>query len=645
MIGRASVVLSLALVIGSPPARAEEPISLDNLLSIGTVVAGRDSPQWSPDGSKILFMSGLRGGLNLVTISPDGGFPVLVAEDLSLVGTGSPSSQKPSWSPDGKWVGYVSSKGGAPEIWLWSTESGQDVQLTNLGGRVNALQWSPDGKRIVLSNDRYGSQDIYTVTVPEGTLQRLTEDRRYEVYPTWAPDGQSILYVQMDERWVDHDILEIPADGGKPRRILQDRGFFDYRAGLSFGTPLPSPDGQLVLFRSVRSGWHNYFVVSRKGGEPRAIAPDDAEQSHARWAPDGRHIAFVSNSEGTHELRVVSVEGGDSRTLVSPAGMGAVAKPEWSPDGTKISYTLSTPTRPEDLFLVAVDSGDVERLTQSMPAALEERMLVPEKISYPSADGLNIPAYLYRPPQARAGARHPALVWVHGGPTSQFDDGFGRHHQVQFFAQRGYVVLMPNVRGSSGYGMAFEDANNGCWGHCDLEDVRAGVEYLKQLDAVDPKRMGITGTSYGGMLSMAAIAFAPGLFQAAIPISGYGNYADFHQTVPELQHLQLANYELGPYPENEELYRKLSPIHHLENATTPTFLLHGEGQEVPWRPGQQNPEMASLDFARELDKHYKVFRYKSYPGESYYVYGRANTEQKLTDMLAFFDQYLRDSRP
>ena len=144
------------------------------------------------------------------------------------------------------------------------------------------------------------------------------------------------------------------------------------------------------------------------------------------------------------------------------------------------------------------------------------------------------------------------------------------------------------------------------------------------------------------MLTMSAVAFAPGLFQAAIPISGYANYADFHTSVPELQHIQLAAYELGPYPENEALYRELSPIYSVADATTPTFVLHGEGQDVPWRPGQQDPEMASLDFARELDKHYKIFRYKSYPGESYYVYRRSNTKEKLQDMLAFFDQYLRD---
>ena len=619
-----------------------EPLSADNLLSIRSVISGRDAPQWSPDGSRIMFMSSLRGGLNMMGIDPEGGFPTLLAEDLSLSGTGSPGSQKPQWSPDGKWIGYVSSKGGAPEIWLWSVEDGRDVQLTNLGARVNALQWSPDSRWIVLSNDRYGSQDIWKVSVPEGELVRLTEGPLYEVYPTWTPDGQHILFVRMDERWVDHEVLEIPASGGEPRLIVHDKDFFDYRAGLSFGTPLPSPDGKLVLFRSLRSGWTNYWIVEREGGSPRPVATEDFDQSHARWSPDGRHIAYVSNHNGTRDLRVVPASGGTPRILVAIEAMGAVGKPEWSPDGTRISYTMSTPTVPEDLFVVSMDDGKTQQLTFSMPHGLAERLVTPEKVSFPSTGGFTIPAYLYRPPSANDGERFPGVVWVHGGPTSQFDDNMGRHQQVQFFVQRGFVVLLPNVRGSSGYGKAFEDANNGCWGRCDMEDVRAGVDYLKTLPYVNPDKMGITGTSYGGILSMAAVSFTQGLFQATIPISGYGDMSDFHTDVPELQHIQLLNYELGPYPENEDVYYQHSPIHFVQDATTPALILHGRGSTVPWRPGQRDPEMASLNFARALDRHYKTFRYKSYSGETYYVYGRQNTKQKLEDMLAFFDQFLKD---
>ena len=231
------------------------------------------------------------------------------------------------------------------------------------------------------------------------------------------------------------------------------------------------------------------------------------------------------------------------------------------------------------------------------------------------------------------------MVWIHGGPTSQFDEQFRRHQQVHFFAQRGYVVLMPNIRGSSGYGLAFEDLNNGCWGHCDLEDVLAGVDYLKGRPDVDPDRIGVTGTSYGGIMTMAAVAFAPDVFQAAISLSGYGDMTEFHSTVHELQHIKLVEYELGPYPENRETYRNSSSILKAHQVTTPTFVIQGEGVAAGWRMREDQPQ-AALNFARKLDQHYKIVRYKAYPNEGYYVYGRQNTIDKLHDMLDFFEEFL-----
>jgi dipeptidyl aminopeptidase/acylaminoacyl peptidase len=251
-------------------------------------------------------------------------------------------------------------------------------------------------------------------------------------------------------------------------------------------------------------------------------------------------------------------------------------------------------------------------------------------VSYRSEE-FTINAYLYKPASAAAGERFPGVLWIHGGPTSQFNDVFEPH--VQFFVQRGYVVLLPNIRGSSGYGKAFEDANNRCWGHCDLKDVLAGVDYLKKLPYVNPHKMGITGTSYGGIMSMAAAAFAPGVFQAAIPASGYGDWMHFRDE-QELRHVKLLEYEFGPFEGNEHVYRKNSSIYSVEQITTPMFLIHGEG----YFPRSD----ASLEFARALEKNYKVFRYKAYPNENYYVRSRANRRQMLSDMLEFFDQFLKD---
>ena len=161
----------------------------------------------------------------------------------------------------------------------------------------------------------------------------------------------------------------------------------------------------------------------------------------------------------------------------------------------------------------------------------------------------------------------------------------------------------------------------------------AGVDYLRTLPYVDPQKMGITGTSYGGIMSMAAVAFAPGIFKAAIPCSGYGDWIWACEHA-EYRHVQLWEFEIGPWKENRELYEKLSPINSVQNATTPTFLIHGEGRY----PGSEQSKL----FAKEMEKYYKVFRYKAYPNENYYVRGLENRRQMLLDMLEFFDQFLKD---
>ncbi len=629
--------LSLLLVVDAGEAVAQDftPISAEDLLAMQSAVGGSRSPKWSPDGSKISFISGGR----LVAVSPEGGAPALLTDDLSLSGVGSLGAPQPSWSPDGRWIAYTSDKGGAPDIWLWSAEDARDIRLTKLSARATGLAWSPDGRWIAFAGDRFGSMDIWLVSVPDGEVFRLTDDALYEGYPSWTPDGEKLLYVRMDEKWLDHDVIEIARDGGEERVVLSDTDFFDYRAGLAFGAAVVSPDGERVLFRSKRSGWLNYWIAPMQGGEPRQVAAADYDQDGGRWSPDGRSILYTENRDGTHSLRVVASDGGPPRVLVGH-DVGAALRPEWSPDGASVSYTFETPTRPADLHVVSVDSGESRRLTSSVPMGLEDRLYMPEKVTYPSTDGLTIQAYLYRPVGISPGKRVPGVMWIHGGPTSQFDDQFRRHQQVHYFVQRGYAVLLPNIRGSSGYGLEFEDLNNECWGHCDLEDVVAGVDYLESLPFVDADKIGVTGTSYGGMMTMFAVAFAPDVFQAAISLSGYGDMTDFHSTVHELQHIKLVEYELGPYPENEAVYRRSSPILKAHQVTTPTFVIQGEGVAADWRLPEGEPH-AALKFARKLDQQYKIVRYKSYENEGYYVYGRQNTIEKLRDMEDFFEEFLR----
>jgi dipeptidyl aminopeptidase/acylaminoacyl peptidase len=608
-------------------------LTVDQLLAIRSV-GGAEAPRWSPDGSQVVFVSSLGGGPELWSAAPDGG--ALTRLTVGMGGIGHLASFMPVWSPTGRHIAYVSAKTGADEVWLWSADGAPDRQLTGLGARIEALAWAPDGEALAVASNARGVFDVYRVDVATGATRQLTNDPCYEVYPRFTPDGR-ILYVRLNEAWTDHDVILMNGDGSEPKVVLQDRDCFDYHYGRTFGYPLVSPDGRWFLFRSDRSGWFNVWAAPVDGdGAPRRIAPADADQSDAAWSPDGRSIAYVENHNGTLDLRVVDAPdatgaGGEPIVLVAPE-MGVCQAPDWSPDGRRLGYLFGTVTSPNDVWVVDVETRERRPLTRSMlGGGVSERLVTPEKVVYPSFDGEPIHAYLYRPRPRQPGQRFPGLLWIHGGPTSQFMDTY--QPMVQYFVRAGYVVLLPNIRGSSGYGRRFEALNDRDWGHGDLQDVIQGVEYLKTLPDVDPESFGITGTSYGGILSMAAVAFAPpGVFKAAIPCSGYG---DFLHMVgeQELRHVKLLEYELGDPERDRDVYLHVSPIYHLADSTTPCFLIQGEGRY----PGSSS----SIDFALVLEAHYKPFWYKAYPGETYYVANPANVKQQLRDMQDFFDLYLK----
>jgi len=624
---------SLSVLLKAQPVAPRRVLSAEEVTAVRSLVGGVP-PQWAPDGSRLLI-GGALGGSDLWTIASDGGFPESL--EIRMGGIAFLQSHQPRYSPDGRHIAYISAAGPAAELWVRSLADGTTRQVTRLGGRINSYAWSPDGTRLAFAGDKYGSFDLWVVHVATGAVDRLTSDARYEVFPAWTPDGRRVVYVRLDDRWLDHDVVERAADGsGGERVIVRDTDFFDYQAGGTFGYPLISPDGKTLVFRSHRSGWVNYWSVPMAGGTPRAIAAEPANQSGARWSPDGSSILYLSLRNGTQSAHVVPAAGGPPRLVAAPpGGVGMVNNADWSPDGRRISYTMESPVAPADLYVVPSAGGTAQRLTRSTPPPhIANALITPKKVSYRSPDGFTINAYLYEPVLA-PGAKAPGILYIHGGPTAQFSDTY--QSEVQHLAMRGYAVLLPNIRGSSGYGKAFEDANNGCWGRCDLVDVTAGVEYLRTLPYVDGANMGITGTSYGGCMSLAASAFAPGVFQAAVSVSGYGDWIHMIQE-QELRHLKLVEYEFGPLATNRDKYVASSPFFSISDIRTPIMLLHGEGIPLP-------RSEASRLFAERLEMNYKPFVLKTYPGENYYVRARANVMQMYADIVAYFDQHLKGGAP
>ena len=596
-----------------------------------------EAVSWIRGDSSILFVASGSSGAELREVPAAGGPSRLVSDQLG----GMPflAGHEPRVSPDGKSIAYLSNaadltgEGLEVEVWLQPVDGDQPARrLSHLSASINSFQWSPDSRSIALSSSRSGRYDVYRVDAASGATVRITNDRCYEVYPAHA-GASTLLFVRLNDDWTRHEVWSIDEQTGERSLVAADEDFFDYHYGRTFGYPLPSPRGDCVAFRSHRSGWINYWAASltEKGPGPKALMPAQADQSEARWSPDGSRLAYIENHNGTLELRVLEVDTGAVATLDGGEDC-ACSVPAWSGDGTRIAYLRQSTTSPIDVWVAEVASGERKRLTGGDAAATD--LIRPTKVSYTTFDGRRIHGYLYSPPGAAESKKAPGLMWIHGGPTSQFSDTL--QPWVQFFAQRGYAVLLPNIRGSSGYGKEFEGLNDRDWGHDDLKDVLAGVEFLKSLGTVDVDRLGIHGTSYGGCMSMSAIAWAPGVFKAAIPHAGYGEWESM-VTEQELRHVQLLRYEFGQYPEAADVYRRCSPFHDIAAIETPTFIVHGRGR-LP-------KSDASRQFAEEMRRLYKPVRYTVYEDECYYVQSTDGVERMLNDMLTFLDGHLKGDQP
>ncbi len=604
------------------------PLSIDQLLTT-VPLAGMEPPVWRPEGDEVVVASPLGGAPELWSFPVEGGAPSRLTTGMG--GVGHLASALPRWSPDGRYLSYVSGDIGDTEVWLQPADGGPASRLSSLGANITSLAWAPDGGSLVVAANRFGAYDLFRIDVPDGRATRLTDDTRYEVQPTVTPDSQHVVYLRLDETWTARDVLVRPLHGSpadEPRLLVHDTDFFDYQYGGWTGPPLVSPDGQTVVFRSYRGDWLQLWSVPFEGGEPTPIDATEADQDHGCFAPDGRSLVYTWNRDASIQLRIASLDGGEPTVLFDP-GDGVCAWPRFSPDGRHVAFTLARPEHPADLHVVEVATGEVRRLTRSLAEPAAKRLATPERVTYRGDDGLEIPAFLYRPESAGVEPNGAGVVVVHGGPTMQWVPAYDGY--AQFLTLQGYTLLLPNIRGSAGYGRAFEEANDRDWLGGDLRDVVQGAHLLRELDTVDDDRLAVTGLSYGGIMSMAISVFTQGEFRAAASLSGYGDFLHMMEE-QEFRHQQFLRKELGDPVEDREIYEKASSIHRVKEATVPLLIIHGEGRF----PGSD----AGRNFAEAMQREYKTVRYRTYQGEHYYVTGRDNVRAMWREVDDFFRTYL-----
>ena len=416
------------------------------------------------------------------------------------------------------------------------------------------------------------------------------------------------------------EVRVVRLDGGAVRAVTGTPGMQD-RA------PAWSPDGATLAYASERSGWWALHLVGADGGGERQLTTDDADYGEPAWHPDGDRIAATRGVLNRHALVVVDAASG-AVTDVAPGGVWGV--PQWTAGGAIVGTYEDHATAPE--LRIAAPGEPARSLLAPAPLAVRSAPHVaPEDVTFRSRDGLEIPAFLYRPRDASPGKPVAAVVYPHGGPTDASMDAWDGH--AQFFLDKGYAWLAVNFRGSTGYGREFERRNHGVWGVEDTWDCLAGADFLRTLDWIDGDRLAIFGASYGSYMALLSVTDDPQRrFRCAI--AKYGD-CDIVTSWAQGDREGVQDLErmMGPPATARAAYRAGSAIHRIAQVEVPLLVAHGE-QDIRVSPKQSEELVAGL--RREG----KTFEYVTYPTEGHGLLRRGPQLHFYRRLERFLDWYL-----
>jgi len=556
--------------IASKPNAQVEPRSLTIEKLYMTRQVGR--PTWSPDGKQIAFVSNMSGRNNLWLVPSDGGWPVqLTVSDQRQAA--------PAWSPDGKWIAYQSDFDGDEQwdIFLISPTTGRVVNLTQTREIAEGNPtWSPDGRYLAYEVKPKTSAayeiDIYDMVMRE--VKHITSKTPQDLSnsdPVWSKDGKYIVYTQEQAKGTDSNVFIAEVATAKSTLLTSHEGEQRFSANDI------SPDGKHVVITSnAANGYDNIGLLDIAAKKISWLTHDKWEIRGSEFSPDGKHVTFTADVDGNQEIYLHDLATGKSTALPLPKGLNEPAggHTAFTKDGQRLLYNHNGPTAPGDLWVYHLATGKSQQITHSLVAGVRsEDMVEPFLVHYPSRDGKwTISAFLYVPFNMARNEKNAAIVYIHGGPTSQTMNSFNRF--IQFAANQGYMVLAPNYRGSTGYGKEFQQANLFDMGGGDLQDVLAGVDWIKQTGHLDPKKIAVMGGSYGGYLSMMAVTKAPDVWAAGVPIVPFVNwFTEIEYEDPVLQQSDLAT--MGDLVKNKALYEDRSPINFIDQIKAPLLLLAG----------------------------------------------------------------------
>jgi dipeptidyl aminopeptidase/acylaminoacyl peptidase len=583
---------------------------LSQLVSINRIY----NHQLSPDGEKIAFIWN-RDGLADVYVMPSaGGWPARFSTNRAS--TPYWWDEVPQWSPDNQWLAFCIDN----HVHITPEPGGLPRKITSFTSQASSPVWMPDSQGLIITIQRETCAKLYLTDREGQSLRMLTSGDGDDLNAQPAPDGSKVAFVHSPRndpnRW---DIRMIDLDSGEVNLLIGNPKQKDWR-------PHWSPDGKQIAFLSQRSGFNEAWLIEPDGQGLRQLTHLGMDVGWLSWSPDGKRIACTVNHGGAFDLALIDVQTGEISNLSSSEGY--FSQINWDPKGDSLTVEYENPLLPPDIYRVSIPDGQKTQLTLSNLPALEVlSLVVPERVSYRSYDGLEIPALLYRPQKSNGAA----ILYPHGGPTEQY--GFGYDLMAQYFVAKGYTYLAPNYRGSTGYGLDYEHANYNNWGVGDTQDCLYGTKYMRTLPGVDPQRIGIMGGSYGGYMVACCLSRDPE-YLFACGVSRYGDanlVSSWAQCDPSTRlytEMQITRPAL-----NRQVYIDGSPIHQAENIQKPVLILHGLEDRVV-------PPQASEEWVEALRRAGKTFEYKTFSGEPHGFQKRATQLEALERTERFLDWYL-----
>jgi len=609
------------------------PLRPDQLVS----ATGIHEFAWSPDSKSIAYIGPAGGGFDIWTIAGTGGQPRRLTSTLRF-------KKQLHWSADGKWLAFITVQDNGNSDLRAASVDGQTVlNLTDSAAEEDEVAWSPDSRQIAFTQ-RIGTQtSIMSMDLQSTAARKLTDGPGWNL--RWSPDGKWIAFVAdmlqpRDERRENEDIFVIPAEGGTPRLLTPGTPRFRDRS------PDWASDSRRILYASDESGFSNLYLLDTESGSRRPLTVGSADLLAPRWSPNGAMVAYVRHESSLFHIYTMSVE--DSLTVrvsehdgtnggyprghmihnEGPAGMFA-----WSPDGKRIAFTHSNPSRTSDIWIGTPDGAGPVQLTQSMPEDLrrESRFVWPDRVSYRSFDGEEIPALVYRPKGSRPRNGHPAVLY--------FRDTLDGEHSaawdpiVQFLVSNGYLVFAPNVRGSGGYGRSYRELVAGQGGDHDVRDALIGLDRLSSEGQIDNERLGVLGAGTGGFLAMTAMIRGESRFKAAVGINAI---VDVVTAASYPETAEWTRYMIGSSPlENPAAYYERSLVNFVDQIRTPVIFLSARHSSTA--PFQQLHQFAVQAEMKGRWYDYRAFEYES---GDWGTWRAANTRFALEAMEALFDKYL-----